>query len=98
MAGEGLDKTTRRKRAREAARSVLPNATETMMAITGNARAWRHFIEMRSEAFADAEMRRVAVAVYRKMVDEAPFLFGDYDEIPGDHPDVPVIHTENKKV
>ena len=105
MDKQGLDKTTRRKRAREAARSALPNATETMITITGNARAWRHFIEMRSEAFADAEMRRVAVAVYRKMVEEAPFLFGDYEEVhileEGDGEitkNVPVIHTENKKV
>ncbi len=104
MDADGLDKMTRRKKAREAARSVLPNATETMIAITGNARAWRHFIEMRSATFADAEMRRVAVAVYRKMVEEAPFLFGDYEEVhileagAGKVMNVPVIQTDNEKV
>ncbi len=33
------DRTLRRKKAREAARSVLPNATETKIFVTGNARA-----------------------------------------------------------
>ena len=39
--------TLRRKRARQTARSVLPNAAETKIVVTGNARAWRHFLEMR---------------------------------------------------
>ena len=32
---------------RQAARAVLPNATETKIFVTANVRAWRHFIEMR---------------------------------------------------
>ncbi len=43
------DKTLRRKLARQAARSVLPNATETKIFVTANARALRHFIEMRAQ-------------------------------------------------
>src|SRR6266702_7851913 len=35
------DKVHRRKLAREAARSVLPNATEVKIVVSGNARAWR---------------------------------------------------------
>src|SRR5215217_1885347 len=35
------DKVHRRKMAREAARAVLPNSTETKIVVTGNARAWR---------------------------------------------------------
>lgn len=73
------DKTTIRKKAREAARSVLPNATETHIAVTANARAWRHFIEMRSASYADAEMRKVAVAIYNVLIKEAPQLFGDFE-------------------
>src|SRR2546430_6954980 len=46
---EGLEKRfagvenamLRRKQARQAARSVLPNATETRIVVTGNYRAWR---------------------------------------------------------
>jgi len=72
------EKTAARKAAREAARSVLPNATETHIMVTGNARAWRHFLEMRASLGADAEIRRLALAVYRKLLEVAPNLFGDY--------------------
>lgn len=72
------DKTARRKMAREAARSVLPNCTETKIFVTANARALRHFIEMRGNAAADAEIRRVAVAILRLMAAESPNIFGDY--------------------
>jgi thymidylate synthase (FAD) len=54
------NKTERRKRVREAARSVLPNATETMIFCSANARALRHFIELRGAEGAEAEIRRVA--------------------------------------
>ncbi len=73
-------KTSIRKRAREAARSVLPNAAETHIAVTANARAWRHFIEMRSADYADAEIRKVAVAIYDVLVVESPQLFGDFEK------------------
>lgn len=72
------DKTLRRKKAREAARSVLPNATETQIFVTGNARALRHFIEMRGDAAADAEIRKVAIAMLQALQAESPNLFGDY--------------------
>lgn len=72
------DRTLRRKKAREAARSVLPNATETKIFVTANARALRHFIEMRGDTAADVEIRRLAVAVCKLMQREAPNLFGDY--------------------
>ena len=73
------DKTARRKRAREAARSVLPNATETKIFVTANARALRHFIELRGSRHADAEIRKLALAVLRIMQKEAPNIFGDYE-------------------
>ncbi len=72
------DKTLRRKMARQAARSVLPNATETKIVVTANARAWRHFIEMRATEHAEAEIRKLAVACLRLLQREAPTLFGDY--------------------
>ncbi len=75
------DRTLRRKKAREAARSVLPNATETKIFVTANARALRHFIEMRGDQAADVEIRRLAVAVCKLMQQEAPNLFGDYSLI-----------------
>jgi thymidylate synthase (FAD) len=72
------NKTERRKRVREAARSVLPNATETMIFCSANARALRHFIELRGAEGAEAEIRRVALKLLRLMQQEAPTLFGDY--------------------
>ena len=72
------DRTLRRKKAREAARSVLPNAVETQIFVTANARALRHFIEARADASADAEIRKVAVAMLTILQAESPNLFGDY--------------------
>jgi thymidylate synthase (FAD) len=72
------EKTLRRKLARQAARSVLPNATETKIFVTANARALRHFIELRGSEHAEVEIRKVALAVLRIMQVEAPNMFGDY--------------------
>jgi thymidylate synthase (FAD) len=60
--GEHGPATMRKKRARQAARAVLPNAAETKIVVTGNARSWRHFVEMRGSPGADVEIRRLAVA------------------------------------
>ncbi len=76
------DRTLRRKLARQAARSVLPNATETKIFVTANARALRHFIEMRASRHAEVEIRKLAVAVLRLLQTEAPNLFGDYQLTP----------------
>lgn len=70
--------TLRRKLARQAARSVLPNATETKIFVTANARALRHFIELRGDEHADVEIRKLAVQLLRMMQKEAPAIFGDY--------------------
>ena len=75
------DKTLRRKLARQAARSVLPNATETKIFVTANARAWRHFIELRCNEHAETEIRIVAALVLEILQREAPNLFGDYEFI-----------------
>jgi thymidylate synthase (FAD) len=72
------DRTQRRKLARQAARSVLPNATETKIFVTANARALRHFIEMRASRQAEVEIRKLAVQMLKIMQKEAPNLFGDY--------------------
>lgn len=73
------DATDRRKAARSAARSVLPNATETKIVVTGNARAWRHILEMRGSRHAEAEIRQLAFAVHAVLVKASPNLFGDFE-------------------
>ncbi len=84
--------TLRRKRARQTARSLLPNAAETKIVVTGNARAWRHFVELRGSASAETEIRALAIAVLRALQTEAPNLFGDYSIVPKG--DVDVVESE----
>ncbi len=73
------DRVHRRKMAREAARGVLPNSTETKIVVTANARAWRTMLELRAGEGADLEIRRLAVAVLRVLRDEAPAFFSDFE-------------------
>jgi thymidylate synthase (FAD) len=69
----------RRKQARQAARAVLPNATETRIVVTGNYRAWRHFIAMRASEHADIEIRQLANECLRQLIDLAPAVFSDFE-------------------
>lgn len=90
-------RTERRKAVREAARSALPNATETMIFATGNARAWRNIIELRVSGHAEAEIRRLQYQVAQALLAEAPHIFGDYQFV--QLPDGTYeAHTENTKV
>lgn len=89
--------TMRKKRARQAARAVLPGCAETKIVVTGNARAWRHFCEMRGSPTAEVEIRRLAVEVLRQLHAEAPHMFGDLRTV--EHEDgIPVIETAHSKV
>lgn len=84
---EGLEKrfadvehaTLRRKQARQAARAVLPNATETRIVVTGNYRAWRHFVAMRASEHADIEIRGLAIACLRELQRVAANAFADFE-------------------
>ncbi len=69
----------RRKQARQAARAVLPNDTETRIVVTGNYRAWRHFIAIRASEHADVEIRRLAIACLRELTVLAPSAFADFE-------------------
>jgi thymidylate synthase (FAD) len=73
------DKVHRRKMAREAARSLLPNATETKIVATANARAWRTMLELRAGEGAELEIRRCAVALIRLLGEAAPAFFSDFE-------------------
>ena len=73
------DKVHRRKMAREAARGVLPNSTETKIVVTANARAWRTMLELRSSEGAEFEIRRMAVMTLRLLQHEAPGFFSDFE-------------------
>jgi thymidylate synthase (FAD) len=73
------DKVHRRKMAREAARSVLPNATEVKIVVSGNARAWRTMLELRTGEGAELEIRRMAIACLAALSADAPAFFSDFE-------------------
>lgn len=64
------------KALREAARSHLPNCTETKILVTGNYRAWIEFLVKRTAPAADAEIRRLASRIEDLLAIEAPGVFG----------------------
>ena len=74
----GEAKTDLRKKVQQAARSVLPNETEAPIVVTGNVRAWRHFLEMRANPHAETEIRALAFRTYLCLLAVEPLLFGDY--------------------
>jgi thymidylate synthase (FAD) len=87
----------RRKWARQAARSILPNACETKIFVTGNSRSWRHFLELRGSIHADTEIRLLAVEVGRVLKKESPNIFHDVDIY--DEPDgMPAVRITHSKV
>jgi len=87
----------RRKWARQAARSILPNACETKIFVTGNARAWRHFLELRGSPHADTEIRLLAVEVGRVLKQESPNIFHDV-EIVDESDGMPAVRVQHSKV
>ena len=66
-----------KKRANEAARAFLPNASETRLVWTMNARAARWIIEQRGDVHADLEIRRLACAFTRELKYASPLIFAD---------------------
>jgi thymidylate synthase (FAD) len=95
--GDSGTPTMRKKRARQAARAVLPNCAETKILVTGNARAWRHFCEMRGSPTADNEIRRLAISTLQFFHGEAPHIFGDM-QIVANPDDTQVVETPHSKV
>jgi thymidylate synthase (FAD) len=69
-----------RKQAREAARSVLPNAAPVDLIVTGNLRAWRDVLAKRASPSADAEIQEFARNVLALLREVAPNSFQDMGE------------------
>ena len=89
---QNLSLVERRKALQQQARSVLPNDTEAPIIVTGNLRAWRHFIEERGSKYAEPEIHALAVSVLFSLVEVAPLIFADYHYVDGN------IETEYRKV
>jgi thymidylate synthase (FAD) len=90
-------RTDLRKKVQQTARSALPNETEAPIVVTGNARSWRHVIEMRASAHAETEIRELALRIFLCLYQTEPVLFGDYtleQILDGTY----IVKTEHEKV
>jgi len=70
------------KKAREAARALLPGGTETKIVVTGNHRAWRDMLHKRYSVHADAEIREFATLVLAELRKIAPATYQDFPDEP----------------
>lgn len=85
-----------KKRANEAARSVLHNACETRLVWSMNLRTARHVMLLRGDEPADLEIRRLAAEFFPHAKDYAPHLFADL-RIGRGADGLPIITTSEAK-
>ncbi len=78
LAAAGPSTADRARQARQLAQRLLPGATATALVMTGNYRAWRHFLAVRATDAADVEIRGLAVAILAVLQREAPAVFADF--------------------
>lgn len=71
-----------RKLARQRARSVLPEGTETKIIVSGNLRAWRWVIRKRYHVDADEEIRELAGHLLSHLRILAPASVQDMPDVP----------------
>lgn len=92
---EGIDDQEsffQKKTITSAVRRIAPLGIATEEGWSGNVRAIRHVIEMRTDPGAEEEIRDIAGQIARIMREKCPLLFGDYTEVDGD------FQTEYRKV
>lgn len=92
---EGIDSMesfAEKKAITSAVRRIAPLGIATEEGWSGNVRAIRHVIEMRTDPGAEEEIRVIAGQVARIMQERCPLLFGDYTEVDGG------FQTEHRKV
>jgi len=61
------------------ARSVLPNATASTIAVTGNLRNWRLFFLMRTSKETHKDFRRITIPMLKEFQKVVPFLYDDIE-------------------
>lgn len=74
----------KRKEAREAARAVLPNMTDSPMVVTGNIRAWRDVLSKRYHIAADKEIQIFAAEILGHLRVLCPNSVQDIGDMYGD--------------
>jgi len=72
----------------EDARYVLPPAFFTHISITCNARALRHFLELRLHKSAQLEIRELACKVFDIVYDLYPVIFEDLKDLRDKNEDI----------
>jgi len=77
----GEQKTDKRKKVQQCARSALPNETEAPIVMSANVRALRHVISMRANEHAEVEIRELFFRVFLCMKMVAPILFADFEVV-----------------
>jgi thymidylate synthase (FAD) len=70
------------KKAREAARAILPGGILTKIVVTGNHRAWRDMLHKRYSVHADAEICEFAGEILKQLRKLAPSTYQDFPEAP----------------
>lgn len=63
------------KKAKEAARSILPNSTSVSMVVSGNFRAWLEVLTRRTQPDVDAEFQQVAREILFRLNGVCPEVF-----------------------
>jgi thymidylate synthase (FAD) len=56
---------------------VLPNSAKTEIVVTGNLRAWRHVLKLRTASDAHPQIRALMLGVQRDLVEWLPEVFGE---------------------
>jgi thymidylate synthase (FAD) len=72
----------RKGRKPQEARSVLPNALATRIAVTGNYRVWRSFFLARTTQETQEDFRKVTIPLLAEFQNRIPILFQDI--VPGE--------------
>ena len=68
-----------KKRLTSAFRRILGNGQANHIVMTGNHRAWRHIIEMRTSVHAEEEIRVVMGDVAQQLKAKFPTIYGDME-------------------
>lgn len=79
---KGEDYHLKLKIIRDCCRYILPEGTPTSMVVSGNIRAWRHVILLRSNKAAAHEIRLLTNKIFTILKNENPLLFMDMKEVP----------------
>lgn len=87
----------KKKTITSAVRRIAPLGMATEEGWSGNIRAIRHVIEMRTSRHAEEEIRLIADQIAEIMQKKCPLLFGDYIQVDVDA-DAPEWDTEYRKV